>query len=480
MVSYTTFLRTLGGPEDTLNFQTDITPPEAFRLARITFHAPDWNACHNFLLKNSCEDLDMMMILHIVFGIDRVPVTQLVLSQILAKCDGLITMDYFMTRVVCLNRNVRTAVVNLLLDQLGMNQEEHPKWSDTLLSSAIRNSCAGVVRCIARRYPKTLTMKNVIGLSPLHLSLSYGTDAASTKRILKILLQEEKRNGICGVLTTRMSDTSRGGKSLSAPIDLALFYVFKKYKPSVPVSYCLDEWECLSYCIKAAKNHDEFFDIAHYLISWRPTTRNFLTAVIQYFNLSLESKDKDGRTLIVASLLEYTQSKATNVRQLLHLGTNFDKPVQAYTDLSGKFVKNRYLLNVALDSPCTKWEILQSITEKNVNAIHQRDQVTGLYPFMQAACNKDQSLENIYQLIRMEPNIITLCANTDRQRVRVRASHLLYVLVNIMLVSGLAIWTMNTMISPSPMQEIQKMFMFNADGGMRLEFSDAQYGNILL
>ena len=90
MASYAAFLRTLGGLEDTLNFQTDITPSEAFRLARITFHAPDWNACHNFLLKNSCEDLDMMMILHIVFGIDRVPVTQLVLSQMLAKCDGLI------------------------------------------------------------------------------------------------------------------------------------------------------------------------------------------------------------------------------------------------------------------------------------------------------------------------------------------------------------------------------------------------------
>ena len=439
MASLAVFLRTLGIPEDTQQFRADTSPRDAFQLAR-TLHAPDWNACHEFISKNTEEDLDVILVLHVIFGVDAVPVTLAVASKTLAKCAGAINLDpSFVVQLLCLNRNVRTEVVNLVLDQLEHNQEDHPPWSDTILATAIRTYSAGVVRCIVRRYPKTLMMTNAIGLGPLHLSLSYGSDAARTKRILKILLLEEKRNGMCSVLKTTCD--IRSGKSLSKPIDLALFYAYKKYQPNIPTSHCKDEWDCLSLCVKAAKEKDNLFNIAHYLLSWRPTSRNFLSAVIRYFDLSLESEDNAGRTLLVASLLEYTQTRATNVRQLLHLGGDCKKRIQVYTDLRGEIVKNRHVLNVALDSPCTKWELLQSIIEKNVNTVNQVDPMTGLYPFMQAACNKNLSLANVYQLVRMDPNIITICVSKGRQRSRIQDKYIVLLVMNMMIVLYLTIWT---------------------------------------
>eukprot|EP00979_Chaetoceros_neogracilis_P009236 scaffold2098_cov270-Chaetoceros_neogracile.AAC.16 len=463
MASFASFLRTLGVTEDTQYIRAETSPREAFQLAR-SLHAPDWNACYDFLSKNTDEDLDVKLILHIVCGIDAIPVTLAVVSDLVARNGSVIHVDPpFMVQILCLNPNVRTEVVNLFLKQLDQSQEDHPPWSDAILTTAIRMYSAGAVRCIVRCYPKTLTMTNAIGLGPLHLSLSYGSDASKTKRILKILLLEEKRNGICSVL--KATCDFENCESLSRPIDL---YAHKKYKPNIPMAHCKDEWDCLSLCVKAVKEKDKSFNIAHFLLCWRPTSRNFFTAVIQYFDLSLESEDKDGRTLLVASLLEYTQARATNVRQLLHLGADCKVSIGVYTDLRGETVKNRLMLHIALDSPCTKWELLQSIFEKNANALNQRDPMTGLYPFMQASCNKDLSLENIYRLIRIDPNVITICASGGRLRTRFQVViNLAFLVANMMIVLFLTICFTKIIGNSLVRQDLDQICVWNMGHGAR-------------
>lgn len=413
---------------------------------------PDWDSFHVFLSRNKHQDFDVVLIISTAFGVSTKSLPHHVALVLLHICkercnkEDDIVDAAFVTNAITHNQNVRTSVVGLLMDhimcsQIAKNNED--TMINNMLSKAICAPSVGTVRYIVRTYPMSLEMKTAIGLGPLHIVFSHSNSNASCgrimKKILKLILKSEQKLNICSVLH-RIENN--GGRSLSTPMDLAIYYLYKKYHPSSPHRVCKLEWDCLSLCINAAQRFDRTFTVIDYLLSWRPTSRDFLTAVVNYYGIDLRCTDRYGRTPLLAAILLYSDTMSMNLRQLLHLSCGAEIPFREYIDTNGKLIKNRYLLHIILESPCTKWEFIEYVIKKNTDIIRAQDPETGLYPFMLSACNIGSPLDNIFQLIQLDPTLIVL--NSVPKKNFINTHHLngykVFIAAQLLIVFGIIVY----------------------------------------
>ena len=431
--NFQSLLDALGAPEGT-NLQTfEGGDREAIARAARNW-IPNWDDVRRqFLAHNygfNSMHMHLAVVPKIIFSIETDPVPQCIARALLAMQDGAISVPDILNKVVCKNRKTRKSVVDMFLEHIPFS--EHPKhtssnyyplWYDEALTGAIKHNCVGAVESIVKHYPTVLDMTHpATGMGPLHLVFGYEVDASERSKMLKVILKIGKEHGMKTVSTavltsctrprsthgTRRGGTGTGGRNApSTPMDLALYYLYKKYRLGLD---CCDEWKCLSLCIKAANEAYSSFHFIHFVLSWELTVHDFLTEIIRHFELDVDYTDGLGRTPLVASILE-DQQKSTYTEQLLkaHSRNSLARRIKSYADKDGLLVRNRYLLHIVLASKVCSWSITRTILHAGPKILRVRDPATGLLPFMQAAYNPDQSLSTLYQLLLEDPTALTSC-----------------------------------------------------------------------
>ncbi len=372
--------------------------------------------------------------------------------------------DYFskMMTFVCSNPNARYEVVHYLLAYFSraikeMSEDSNDNFyffnnfsrrlagvqSDgnvfndqnnlySLMRTAIISNSIGAVRAIIGHNPKVLEMRDSSSLTPIHLIFSYRNEGnQKIKSMMLQLLLDEGRKHQMHLAMKKGHQTQNTfwmklresvwnsqplrvrSNLLSAPIDLALYQLQKKYRHK---SYSKEEhddlWRCLSLCVQAIKEIDPSFTIIRYILSWRPTLYGFLAEAIDRLDIDLCEKDHQGRTPLLNAILQ-EPPRYHLIEQILKVADDREinlEPFDRYVDNDGNIVNNRHLLHAALETNI-QVDLLWRVIYLNPDVLQARDPVTGLFPFLLTSSKNKHSVNDVYKMLRLDPSVILLCQN---------------------------------------------------------------------
>lgn len=371
-----------------------------------------WENIQSTILSIDFTHAQYLCVLMSIFCIGNQPITRDVASILLSKLDFNKFRVLTVLDLVMNNHYLRSDVMDLFLDKIQENEQKSMSFLQSiyskvspdltkvhiLLFQAIQHNCIGAVQSIVKRYPATLNMKNKIGLKPLHAVFSHKFQPELSTPILAFLLEQDELNGYRNVFSSTKNESLH---SLSTPLDLAIHFLhseYKKYSQKTDIDEFIKfrnneereaykrarnakvgEWKCLDLCVQTAVRQNPSFSILlHYY-----STRERASLHSIYFQIEL---------------LRYFSSELTR---------SFD----------GKSFLH-YMLEAEPDmNPI----LLKHIANGYYNAMTRRHPKTGLYPFLQPAIERSDDekrsidcLTNIYEMIRMDPSVITLHMQKER------------------------------------------------------------------
>jgi len=410
-------LQLLAPDGTTYNLQGQHEPPQEL-------WNPNWETFYERLynqeisITNNC--------INIMLSIESLPVPESVMQIILDE--HLHTLDEKSLYLITRNSHISKEVYCQILEKV--SQSKMIKLQDIvstkLLHEASKFSNVNAAQSIIEYYPSALWCRDRMGLLPLHVAFSYqntsNTSAGRRSDIIRVLIQQGQKHcnhvkgkGILasGVFTEHSSIVGSGG----TPFELSLYYLRQKYYSKEATSHqdqdCQDEWECLKLCYQAAKASSKNFQLIHYIISYHVSMERMIPDIVKKFDIDLsDCIDKDGFAPLAIAIKE---QKASYIRCLLslHNGAAIERIPYIETNRKYKQSRSRLPLHMALATGL-KWTMgLKEIIENNMCALEERDEVTGLFPFMLAAQSKDHAMDDIFYLLKNNLNVLYHSGDRD-------------------------------------------------------------------
>lgn len=374
---------------------------------------PDWNAIETYLEQTEQPSLPSPIkpLMNILLSYEDNPVPHQVIKMMLEKLvttyhnDVCFDEDTLMTATKNMNTSKQTMLH--LLDQVSKLQIEE---LEIFVSNKLIHECAklnniNVARAIITKYPRALDSCNPMGMRPIHAAFSYQNQSAKRSDMVRLLLSEGAkyniggRNGCGGVFLQRKS---RGSNVGGSPIELALYYLRQKNDEE----NCEDEWECLLACVDVIKAAIPDFHIVNYVIKLDISMERLIEQIVNRFDIDLNDTDSSGMTPLVVAIQE---RKASYIECLLKIQKCATEAIRC-CEVSGNTYKNCLPLHIAVNEGISWNDGMREILESNQLASGYVDPFTGLFSFMVAAQWKQNSLDDVFNLLQSNPGVVESCA----------------------------------------------------------------------
>ena len=373
---------------------------------------PDWNAIEKYLEQIEQPSLSSPIkpLIDILLSYEDNPVPHQIIKLILEKLVTTYHSDICFDEVTMMtaSKNIYTSQQTMLhlLDQVSTLQMEE---LEVFVSTKLIHECAkfnniNVARAIIVKYPRALDSCNPMGMRPIHAAFSYQNQSAKRSDMVRLLLSEGTKhdiggpNGCGGVFLQRKS---RGSNVGGSPIELALYYLRQK----IYEEDCENEWECLLACVDVIKATIPDFQLVNYLIKLDISMEKLIEQIVNRFDIDLNDTDSSGMTPLIVAIQE---RKASYIRCLLKIQKCATEAIRC-CEVSGITYRNCLPLHIAVNEGITWDDGMKEILQANQLASGYFDPFTGLFPFMVAAQWKNNSLDDMFNLLQSNPGVVESC-----------------------------------------------------------------------
>lgn len=244
------------------------------------------------------------------------------------------------------------------------------------------------------------------GRMPLHYACFY-----QNKDMLYALLHAYKeQEGRKNLLKSKLLATTRNsqGNMIKSPISHLLLNAGDADTQSI--------WDCLHTCIRFFDRIDLLHTLIQSnfedLVSKRNCVR-IVERLVDNLNLDIFALDSQGESILSLLVVKMSRCKDKKKRHsakklLESILSKANKPDNLLNDRLFMDSKKRLPLHTACESGL-HWRVgTEILVNSNIQALREADPVTKLLPFALAATCERSDLNNIYNMLRFDPSVVTL------------------------------------------------------------------------
>lgn len=380
---------------------------------------PNWNAIHNIILsRNNAETLFDVSLLQISLQIKVNPIPTHVLRAILDKNEYVtrnVLLPELTFRLACENSETSHNIMRGLLDaQEHILTLEHVIAWD-LISISAKFGNVDATRVLIDRFPAALCASRGRQEIPLHEACRSGKP-----EMAKLLIHEGKKYEVGGKLSFS-SETLLTVGGLYAP----------NLDSITPLQMALDRinlkdndakaWNTVEICIQSAhmaridesiqKRND--VPLLHAAIAIAPVSS--LVLFIKRYSVDPSVEDCYNRNPLMAAIHQSTSNdlQCPTWKTIFSMLLN-DQYGGRRCAAINQGTNSRSPLCIAIDRGLEWDNGLEDIMKANYNALIQKDSHTGMFPFMNAACNDD--LTTSFLMLQNNPTLICHSISQNRKR----------------------------------------------------------------